>query len=196
MKLVTNKLKSGRLHEKHIVTTWNFGSHLIICLQTQGNQEKPVSRWPIAGPSEYWLLASSPSDTTICLLYCFNTDIVMLTAAGLTPDGSSTVHIYTQTIHRTTKLTTLFGRLSGIRTKSGQNKINDELLKNYGLMGNVCVCVCVCTRVYTSLVVYLQNPTMYSVNSSWMNTKWNSGGKITAYYLHFKHRMEVKTNLK
>ena len=28
----------------------------------------------------------------------------MLTAIGLTPGGSSTVHIYTQTIHRTTQL--------------------------------------------------------------------------------------------
>jgi hypothetical protein len=36
-------------------------------------------------------------------------------------------HIYTQTIHKTTQLTTLVGRLSGIRTQSGQNKINDEL---------------------------------------------------------------------
>jgi len=27
----------------------------------------------------------------------------LLTAIGLTPDGSSTVHIYTQTIHRTTQ---------------------------------------------------------------------------------------------
>jgi len=27
----------------------------------------------------------------------------MLTAIGLTPGGSSTVHIYTQTIHRTTQ---------------------------------------------------------------------------------------------
>jgi hypothetical protein len=32
----------------------------------------------------------------------------------LIPGGSSTVHIYTQTIHRTTQLTTLVGRLSGI----------------------------------------------------------------------------------
>jgi hypothetical protein len=29
--------------------------------------------------------------------------IYLLTAIGLTPDGSSTVHIYTQTLHRTTK---------------------------------------------------------------------------------------------
>jgi sugar/nucleoside kinase (ribokinase family) len=43
-----------------------------------------------------------------------------------TPGGSSTAHIYTQTIHSTTKLTNLVGRLSGIRTQSGQTKINDE----------------------------------------------------------------------
>ena len=53
MKLVTNKFKSGGLHEKHVVATWNLGNHLSICLQTQGNQEKPVSRWPVAGPFEY-----------------------------------------------------------------------------------------------------------------------------------------------
>ena len=28
MKLATNKFKSGGLHEKHVVTTWNFGDHL------------------------------------------------------------------------------------------------------------------------------------------------------------------------
>jgi sugar/nucleoside kinase (ribokinase family) len=44
-----------------------------------------------------------------------------------TPGGSSTVHIYTQIIHRTAQLTTLAGRLYGIRTQSGQTKINDEL---------------------------------------------------------------------
>jgi len=46
--------------------------------------------------------------------------IYLLTAIGLTPGGSSTVHIYTQTMHRTTQLTTFVGRLSGIRTQSGQ----------------------------------------------------------------------------
>ena len=30
--------------------------------------------------------------------------MIYLTAIGLTPGGSSTVHIYTQTIHRTTQL--------------------------------------------------------------------------------------------
>ena len=53
--------------------------------------------------------------------------IYLLTAIGLTLAGSSTVHIYTQTIHRSTQLTTFVGRLSGIRTQSGQNKINDEI---------------------------------------------------------------------
>jgi uncharacterized integral membrane protein len=53
--------------------------------------------------------------------------IYLLTAIGLTPGGSSTVHIYTQTIQRTTQLTTLVGRISGIRTQSGQIKINDEI---------------------------------------------------------------------
>ena len=31
MKLVTNKCKSGGLHEKHVVATWNLGNHLSIC---------------------------------------------------------------------------------------------------------------------------------------------------------------------
>jgi len=57
----------------------------------------------------------------------FPITLSLLTAIGLTPGGSSTVHIYTQTIHRTTQLTTLVGRLSGIRTQSGRTKINDEL---------------------------------------------------------------------
>ena len=32
MKFVTNKFKSGGLHEKHVVATWNLGNHLSICL--------------------------------------------------------------------------------------------------------------------------------------------------------------------
>jgi len=53
--------------------------------------------------------------------------IYLLTTIVLSPGGSSTVHVYAQTIHRTTQLTTLVGRLSGIRTHSGKTKINDEL---------------------------------------------------------------------
>ena len=48
-----------------------------------------------------------------------DTDI-FVTAVGLIPSGSSTVLVYTQTLHRTTQLTTLIGRLSGIRTQSGR----------------------------------------------------------------------------
>jgi len=46
--------------------------------------------------------------------------IYLLTAISFTPGGSSTVHIYTQTIHRTTQLTTLVRRLCGIRTQKSQ----------------------------------------------------------------------------
>jgi hypothetical protein len=28
---VRTKFNSGRLHEKHVVATWNFGNHLSIC---------------------------------------------------------------------------------------------------------------------------------------------------------------------
>jgi len=52
-KKVTRKFKSGGLHEKHVVATWKLENHLSIRLQTEGNQEKPVSRWPVAGPSGY-----------------------------------------------------------------------------------------------------------------------------------------------
>ena len=31
MKLVTTEFKSGGLHEKHVVATWNVGNHLSIC---------------------------------------------------------------------------------------------------------------------------------------------------------------------
>jgi hypothetical protein len=51
---IATKFTSGGLKEKHVVATWNFGNHLSICSWTQGNQEKPVSRWPVrAGPSGY-----------------------------------------------------------------------------------------------------------------------------------------------
>jgi hypothetical protein len=66
--------------------------------------------------------------------------IYLSIAIGLTPGGGSTVYIYTQTIHRTTQLKTLFGRLCGIQTQSGQTKINDELCKNYRLIGKSVDC--------------------------------------------------------
>jgi len=61
MKLVTTNFNFGWLNEKHVVATWNLGNHLSICFKAQGNQEKPVSRWPVVGPSEYGLLANSPA---------------------------------------------------------------------------------------------------------------------------------------
>ena len=32
MKMVANKFKSGGLHEKHVVATWNVGNRLSVCL--------------------------------------------------------------------------------------------------------------------------------------------------------------------
>ena len=32
MKLVTNKFKTGGLHDKHVEATWNVGNHLSVCL--------------------------------------------------------------------------------------------------------------------------------------------------------------------
>ena len=46
--------------------------------------------------------------------------IYLLTAVVLTAGGSSTIYFNTKTMHRTTQLTTLVGRLSGIRIQSGQ----------------------------------------------------------------------------
>jgi len=46
--------------------------------------------------------------------------IYLLNAVVLTPGGSITVQIYTQTVHKTTHLTTLIERVSGIRTQIGQ----------------------------------------------------------------------------
>jgi len=41
------------------------------------------------------------------MLNAFALDVIyLLTAIGLSPGGSSTVHTYTQTIHRTTQITT------------------------------------------------------------------------------------------
>jgi len=61
----------------------------------------------LLGIHDFW------ESSYLCILIL----IYMLTAIGLTPGGSSTVHNYTQTIHRTTELTTLVARLSGIRTQ-------------------------------------------------------------------------------
>jgi uncharacterized integral membrane protein len=68
------------------------------------------------------------SSCVILILLLLLILIYLLTSTGLTPGGSSTLHIYTQTIHRTTQLTTLVGKLSGIRTQNSQTKRNDELI--------------------------------------------------------------------
>jgi len=42
--------------------------------------------------------------TAVVMIIMIRYDMIyLLTAIGLTPGGSSTVHIYTQTVHRTTQ---------------------------------------------------------------------------------------------
>ena len=60
MKKVIREFKSGGLYEKHVVATCKLRNHLSIRFETQANQEKPVSMWLVAGPSDNWLLAGSP----------------------------------------------------------------------------------------------------------------------------------------
>jgi uncharacterized integral membrane protein len=50
----------------------------------------------------------SPGQTTSVTVHVKITCVMIYlsTAIGLTPGGSGTVHIYTQTVHRTTQLTT------------------------------------------------------------------------------------------
>ena len=55
------------LHEKHVVATWHLGYHLSICSWTEGNQEKPVSRWPVAGLSGPCPPDSSPATNVIIM---------------------------------------------------------------------------------------------------------------------------------
>jgi len=70
--LVTTEFKSVGLHEMHVEATWKGGNHLSIRSWTQGKQEKPVSRWPVAEPSGYWLIASCPASVQSVRLTALN----------------------------------------------------------------------------------------------------------------------------
>ena len=66
--------------------------------QSIGNRQRPNLNNYLCGNPKFW------NHWSIFLIMIL---IYMLTAIVLTPGGSSTVHIYTQTVHRTTQLTTL-----------------------------------------------------------------------------------------
>jgi len=53
--------------------------------------------------------------------------IYLLTAIRLTPSGSNTVHIYTQTIHRITQLTTLVEGFLGFEPRVVKLKLAMKL---------------------------------------------------------------------
>ena len=78
--------------------------------------------------------------------------IYLLTAVGLTPGGSSTVHVYTQTIHRTTKLknfvwkykyycsTVYFRRITSIYQPTNAHLISHKtLLKHFKTLRHVSI---------------------------------------------------------
>jgi len=60
--------------------------------------------------------------------------IYLLTAIGLTHGGSSTVHIYTQTIHRTTQLTTLIELTTSV---GFTNLVNSVLIESCTFLSGV-----------------------------------------------------------
>jgi len=57
MKLVTTKFKSGGLHEKHVVATWNLGNPLSIWLIDTGKPRETCVE--VAGRRTFRILTSS-----------------------------------------------------------------------------------------------------------------------------------------
>jgi len=83
--------------------------------------------------------------------------VYLLTAVGLTPGGSGTVHIYTQTVHRTTQLTALVGRLSGIRTQMVTLKLtyvfeNSVYMFLYYFMFIISYYIVLCITLYNCIL--------------------------------------------
>ena len=61
------------------MATWHLGYHLSICSRTQENQEKPASRWPVAGPSGPCPLDSSPVTIKSHMAHTHNTITLTIT---------------------------------------------------------------------------------------------------------------------
>ena len=64
MKLVTTIFKSGGLHEKHVVATWNLGNHLIICLYRVSQEEYARIRESVPYTRQKWRLLAVPNTAT------------------------------------------------------------------------------------------------------------------------------------
>ena len=76
---------------KHITTNSAWNSDVNPCYLTNNYIHEPLQHYEI-----------SVHFHTVCLSLSHDM-IYLLTAIGLSPGGSSTVHIYTQTVNRTTK---------------------------------------------------------------------------------------------
>ena len=96
----TTKFTSGGIHEKHVVATWTWEPSQHFALKTQGNQErKPASRWPVAGPSEHWHLASSPASKVKHI----NTHITTILNTQYTSNQYTTHYsVHQNLVHNTT----------------------------------------------------------------------------------------------
>ena len=54
MKLVTNKFKSGGLHEKHLVATWNLGHYmLLMCVHCKYGRLLYLTSYKCGGSEVY-----------------------------------------------------------------------------------------------------------------------------------------------
>ena len=90
-----------------------------LTLQCASSSVLCILRWSSLTVRATIILAAVASSVQSRQFYIWY-DIYLLTVIGLTPGGSSSVHIYPQTIYRTEQLITLVRRLSGIRTQSCQ----------------------------------------------------------------------------
>jgi len=79
-----------------------------------------VNNFIVCLPSAFACVLRKNSDNSLRSFHLWYDKTYLLTAIRFKSCGSSTVHIYTQSIHITTQLTDLVGRLSGTRTQSGQ----------------------------------------------------------------------------
>jgi hypothetical protein len=104
------ELLCARLREKtvlklHAVSAFNLYKYFSIAYATSS----PASTHVCFSYSQIRRLFTHTHThifSSLCMDYCQIIDTDMSTAIGLTTGGSSTVHIYTQPIHRTTQITT------------------------------------------------------------------------------------------
>jgi hypothetical protein len=84
------------VHVEHTVSNWTVLLFNLIILSI-------FSKVCLGSPSSVKIGEEINRHVTRRFVHVYDDMIYLLTAVGLTPGGSSTVHIYTQTVHRTTQ---------------------------------------------------------------------------------------------